>query len=118
MGSRDEARSRAVMSAPRPTPRPAPAPVPPPMPPAPLAHEYVPEVWCTAEEAFDAWCVGRTGAPVVDAGMHQLWVEGWMPRRVRLLCACCLTEGMGLDWRRGRDWFALTLIDHDPAINE
>ena len=41
-----------------------------------------------------------------------------MPRRVRLLCACCLTEGMGIDWRLGRDWFALTLIDHDPAINE
>ena len=69
-------------------------------------------------EAFEAWCVGRTGAPLVDAGMRQLWVEGWMPRRVRLLCACCLTEGMGIDWRLGRDWFALTLIDHDPAINE
>ena len=63
-------------------------------------------------EAFEAWCVGRTGAPLVDAGMRQLWVEGWMPRRVRLLCACCLTEGMGIDWRLGRDWFALTLIDH------
>lgn len=70
------------------------------------------------QEAFDAWCVGGTGAPVVDAGMRQLWVEGWMPRRVRLLCACCLTEGMGLDWRLGRDWFARTLIDHDRAINE
>ena len=68
--------------------------------------------------AFEAWCVGATGAPIVDAGMRQLWVEGWMPRRVRLLCACCLTEGMGLDWRLGRDWFARTLIDHDPAINE
>ena len=68
--------------------------------------------------AFDAWCAGRTGAPLVDAAMRQLWVCGWMPRRLRLLVACCLTEGMGLDWRWGRDWFACTLIDHDPAINE
>ena len=77
-----------------------------------------PPLFASADEAFDAWCVGRTGAPIVDAGMRQLWVEGWMPRRVRLLCACCLTEGLGVDWRRGRDWFAYTLIDHDPAINE
>ena len=69
-------------------------------------------------EAFAAWCVGQTGAPLVDAGMRQLWVEGWMPRRVRLLCACCLTEGLGIDWRLGRDWMALTLVDHDYAINE
>jgi len=57
-------------------------------------------------EAFEAWCVGRTGAPLVDAAMAQLWVTGWMPRRMRLLCASCLVEGLGLDWRLGRDWFA------------
>ena len=68
-------------------------------------------------EAFEAWCTGRTGAPLVDAGMLQLWACGWMPRRIRLLCASCLVEGMGLDWRLGRDWFAYALIDHDPFIN-
>ena len=52
-------------------------------------------------EAFEAWCVGRTGAPLVDAAMAQLWVTGWMPRRMRLLCASCLVEGLGLDWRLG-----------------
>ena len=74
--------------------------------------------WENEEDALRAWCVGRTGAPIVDAGMRQLWVEGWMPRHVRLLCACCLTEGLGIDWRCGRDWFAYALIDHDLAINE
>ena len=53
-------------------------------------------------QAFEAWCTGRTGAPLVDAGMLQLWACGWMPRRVRLLCASCLVEGLGLDWRLGR----------------
>mmetsp|Transcript_36302 Transcript_36302/g.43721 ORF Transcript_36302/g.43721 Transcript_36302/m.43721 type:complete len:387 (+) Transcript_36302:251-1411(+) len=67
---------------------------------------------------FLAWCMGRTGAHMVDASMRQLWVTGWMPRQMRLLSAACLAEGMGVDWRRGRDWFAHTLIDHDPAINE
>jgi len=67
---------------------------------------------------FASWCLGRTGYPLVDAGMKQLWHQGWMPRRIRLLAACCLVEGLGLDWRRGRDWFEYTLIDHDPAINE
>lgn len=70
------------------------------------------------EEAFEAWCTGRTGAPLVDAGMIQLWACGWMPRRIRLLCAACLVEGLGLDWRLGRDWFAYALTDHDYAINE
>ena len=74
--------------------------------------------WEDEEDALRAWCVGCTGAPIVDAGMRQLWVEGWMPRHVRLLCACCLTEGLGCDWRCGRDWFAYALIDHDLAINE
>ncbi|KAL7537930.1 hypothetical protein ACHAWF_005944 [Thalassiosira exigua] len=70
------------------------------------------------EELFKLWCVGNTGSKLVDAGMRQLWAEGWMPRRVRLLAAGCLVEGLGLDWRTGRDWFERTLVDHDPAINE
>jgi len=67
---------------------------------------------------FSSWCVGNTGSPLVDAGMRQLWLEGWMPRHIRLLCAACLVEGLNIDWRKGRDWFEHTLIDHDPAINE
>lgn len=75
-------------------------------------------LWESTEDAFAAWCVGQTGAPLVDAAMRQLWYEGWMPRWARILSAACLTEGLGVSWRRGRDWFAHTLIDHDPAINE
>jgi len=70
------------------------------------------------DELFKLWCVGNTGSPLVDASMRQLWSEGWIPRRLRLLTAACLVEGLGLDWRLGRDWFEYTLIDHDPAINE
>lgn len=69
-------------------------------------------------DQFHLWCVGNTGSALVDAGMRQLWKQGWMPRRIRLLAAACLVEGLGLDWRLGRDWFKNTLIDHDPAINE
>jgi len=69
-------------------------------------------------DLFNLWCVGNTGSKLVDAGMRQLWKEGWMPRRMRLLAAACLVEGLGLDWRLGRDWFEHTLVDHDPAINE
>lgn len=69
-------------------------------------------------EKFLSWCVGNTGSDLVDAGMRQLWHEGWMPRRMRLLAAGCLVEGLGINFRHGRDWFEYTLIDHDPAINE
>jgi len=69
-------------------------------------------------DLFNLWCEGNTGSELVDAGMRQLWKEGWMPRRIRLLSAACLVEGLGLDWRLGRDWFEKTLVDHDPAINE
>ena len=86
-----------------PRPLPLSAPLPAPLPPQPLT----PPSWgsmlgLSDAEAFEAWCTGRTGAPLVDAGMIQLWSTGWMPRRLRLLCAACLVEGMGLDWRLGR----------------
>lgn len=83
-----------------------------------VAAEWKDILGLTDGEAFEAWCAGRTGAPLVDAGMIQLWACGWMPRRVRLLCASCLVEGLGLDWRLGRDWFGYALTDHDYAINE
>jgi deoxyribodipyrimidine photolyase len=76
------------------------------LPPAVSVHVLRPE-WATDDEAaFAAWATGTTGAPVVDAAMRQLWATGWMTRRARLLCASCLVEGMGGDWRAGRDWCA------------
>lgn len=77
---------------------------------------HIPHV--SETDLFNLWCVGNTGSELVDAGMRQLWKEGWMSRRMRLLAAACLVEGLGLDWRLGRDWFEHTLVDHDPAINE
>lgn len=64
-----------------------------------------------------AWRRGRTGYPIVDAGMRQLWQTGWMHNRVRMLAASFLVKHGLTDWRRGEAWFWDTLIDADPANN-
>ena len=63
------------------------------------------------------WQVGLTGYPLVDAGMRQLWVWGWMPNYVRHICAQFLIEYLGIDWRHGEAWFHDQLVDADVAIN-
>jgi len=73
--------------------------------------------WRDDDEAFAAWCEGRTGYPVVDAGMRQLQREGWMHNRVRLLTASFLTKHLYLDWRRGAQHFLDLLVDGDLANN-
>ena len=73
--------------------------------------------WRTDEDALDAWRAGRTGVPIVDAGMRQLQREGWMPNRVRLLAAALLTKTLGIDWRLGAAHFFELLVDGDPASN-
>jgi deoxyribodipyrimidine photo-lyase len=73
--------------------------------------------WHDDEAAFAAWAQGRTGFPLVDAGMRQLRREGWMPGRVRLVAASFLTKDLGIDWRRGEAWFMRWLLDGDPAVN-
>ncbi|NWG72229.1 MAG: deoxyribodipyrimidine photo-lyase [Parvularculaceae bacterium] len=69
------------------------------------------------EAAFRLWSQGRTGYPIVDAGMRQLWRTGWMHNRVRMIVASFLTKHLLIDWRRGEEWFADTLVDYDPASN-
>lgn len=64
-----------------------------------------------------AWHAGRTGVPIVDAGMRQLRQTGWMHNRVRMIVASFLCKHLGIDWRRGADWFRRTLIDADLASN-
>ena len=61
-----------------------------------------PARWDEDDEAFAAWCEGRTGFPVVDAGMRQLLQEGWMHNRARMVVASFLTKDLHLDWRLGR----------------
>jgi deoxyribodipyrimidine photo-lyase len=64
-----------------------------------------------------AWQRGRTGYPVVDAGMRQLYATGWMHNRVRMIVGSFLVKHLLLDWRAGEDWFWDTLVDADPASN-
>jgi deoxyribodipyrimidine photo-lyase len=73
--------------------------------------------WSRAERAFRAWCDGRTGYPLVDAGMRQLRSEGWMHNRARLVVGSFLTKDLGIDWRRGERWFMRWLVDGDVANN-
>jgi len=69
------------------------------------------------DRAFEAWRYGRTGFPLVDAGMRQLLREGWMHNRARLVVGSFLTKDLGIDWRRGERWFMRLLIDGDEANN-
>ncbi len=73
--------------------------------------------WQNNEELFQAWCEGRTGYPIVDAGMRQLNTTGWMHNRVRMIVASFLTKDLLIDWRWGENYFMKMLIDGDLAPN-
>ena len=70
-----------------------------------------------AEADFDAWTKGRTGYPIVDAGMRQLWAIGWMHNRVRMITASFLIKHLLIDWREGERWFWDTLVCADYGNN-
>ena len=71
-----------------------------------------------ADERFAAWCEGRTGVPIVDAGMRQLTGEGWMHNRVRMIVASYLVKDLHIDWTRGARFFMEHLVDGDLASNQ
>ena len=71
-----------------------------------------------ADDRFDAWRLGRTGYPFIDAGMRQLLREGWMHNRTRMAAASFLVKDLHLDWRRGARWFMDQLVDGDLASNQ
>ncbi|AXB45438.1 cryptochrome/photolyase family protein [Amycolatopsis albispora] len=71
-----------------------------------------------ARSAFEAWCQGRTGYPVVDAGMRQLLAEGWMHNRVRMIVASFLVKDLHLPWWWGARHFMRHLVDGDLASNQ
>ncbi|MEM9259389.1 MAG: deoxyribodipyrimidine photo-lyase [Bacteroidota bacterium] len=73
--------------------------------------------WENNEEQFTAWCEGRTGVPIVDAGMRQLNETGWMHNRVRMIVASYLTKHLLIDWQWGEEYFAQKLLDFDLASN-
>lgn len=66
---------------------------------------------------FDAWCKGKTGYPIVDAGMQELWATGWMHNRVRMIASSFLIKHLLIDWREGEKWFWDTLVDADYGSN-
>lgn len=73
--------------------------------------------WRDAPEELAAWQQGRTGYPIVDAGMRQLWHTGWMHNRVRMIAASFLIKHLLIDWRMGEQWFWDTLVDADYGAN-
>lgn len=74
--------------------------------------------WRVDEAAFARWREGRTGFPIVDAGMRQLRTEGWMHNRARLITASLLAKSLYLDWRLGARHFQRLLLDADIADNQ
>lgn len=71
----------------------------------------------TEERLWGAWATGRTGYPIVDAGIRQLLREGWMHNRVRMIAASFLTKDLLVDWRKGEAFFRRHLADGDLASN-
>jgi deoxyribodipyrimidine photo-lyase len=78
-------------------------------------YDYI--QWRNNEEEFQAWCAGRTGYPIVDAGMRELNTTGYMHNRVRMITASFLTKHLLIDWRWGEAYFARKLLDYDLASN-
>ncbi|WP_061962569.1 cryptochrome/photolyase family protein [Demequina flava] len=86
-----------------------------------LASVLSEEDWLTgreSDEVFMAWRDGRTGFPLVDAGMRQLQQTGWMHNRVRMVVASFLVKDLLIPWQRGADHFRRTLLDYDHAQNQ
>jgi deoxyribodipyrimidine photo-lyase len=83
----------------------------------PMMAKYRGLPWRDDAAGFNAWTTGRTGFPIVDAGMRELWETGTMHNRVRMLTASLLAKNLLVDWRLGEQWFWDTLVDADPASN-
>ncbi len=79
--------------------------------------EYDRIEWRNDEKEFQAWCEGKTGYPIVDAGMRELNATGYMHNRVRMITASFLTKHLLIDWRWGEAYFAQKLLDYELASN-
>lgn len=73
--------------------------------------------WRNNPDEFEAWCKGKTGYPIVDAGMREINATGYMHNRVRMIAASFLTKHLLIDWRWGEAYFAKKLLDFDLAAN-
>ncbi|MCG3175249.1 MAG: Deoxyribodipyrimidine photo-lyase [Candidatus Omnitrophica bacterium] len=82
-----------------------------------LREEFEHVAWSKDRSALKRWQSGRTGYPIVDAGLRELWVTGWMHNRVRMIVGSFLTKDLLIPWRKGAEWFWDTLVDADLASN-
>ncbi|MGZ5054025.1 MAG: cryptochrome/photolyase family protein [Methylobacter sp.] len=73
--------------------------------------------WDNNPDYFQAWCDGKTGFPIVDAGMRELNATGYMHNRVRMIVSSFLIKDLHVDWRWGERYFAQHLVDYDPCVN-
>jgi deoxyribodipyrimidine photo-lyase len=87
------------------------------LPSEPFRPEFRNFPWTGNSQALASWQRGRTGYPIVDAGMRELWKTGFMHNRVRMIAASFLVKHLLIDWRRGAEWFEDTLVDADLAVN-
>lgn len=87
------------------------------LPQQPFRKDFAAMPWRQDADALVAWQKGLTGYPIVDAGMRQLWITGWMHNRVRMIAASFLTKHLLIPWQTGEAWFWDTLIDADLANN-
>lgn len=83
----------------------------------PLRDEFNDFPWLNDPKGLRTWQKGRTGYPIVDAGMRELWHTGWMHNRVRMIVASFLVKDLLLPWQEGARWFWDTLVDADLANN-
>jgi deoxyribodipyrimidine photo-lyase len=83
----------------------------------PLRREFKRFPWRNKRRLSELWARGKTGYPLVDAGMRELWTTGWMHNRVRMVAASFLVKDLLLSWRSGARWFWNTLVDADLANN-
>lgn len=86
-------------------------------PDSPFRPEFERFAWARDDAALKAWQRGRTGFPIVDAGMRELWSTGWMHNRVRMIVASFLIKDLLIPWQDGQAWFWDTLVDADLASN-
>ncbi|MEX0849627.1 MAG: deoxyribodipyrimidine photo-lyase [Candidatus Dependentiae bacterium] len=73
--------------------------------------------WSLSKKNFELWCEGKTGFPIVDAGMRQMNETGWMHNRARMIVASFLVKDLHINWLWGEKYFAQKLVDYDPCVN-
>jgi deoxyribodipyrimidine photo-lyase len=87
------------------------------LPDRPFRADFADFPWRNDDASLTAWQQGRTGYPIVDAGMRELWHTGWMHNRVRMVAASFLIKHLLIPWQQGEAWFWDTLVDADLANN-